>query len=145
MRHETRTVNAPLSVGRTVRRLLLSVNKHQQVHQKRAADIEPATRHHLASPELRRGLWHVTYPDRRLCFSARSLLLPGSTRSEPLTWSQHPDDITLRARAEEGAWACDLPRPQALLLGQISASHPAHRLVSVPPRLASQLTPAASS
>ncbi|CAB1433790.1 unnamed protein product [Pleuronectes platessa] len=52
------------------------------------------------------------------------------TRSEPLTWSQQPDDITQRARAEEGAWAPDLPRPQALLLGQISASHPAHRLIS---------------
>ncbi|CAB1433805.1 unnamed protein product [Pleuronectes platessa] len=68
-----------------------------------------------------------------------------SSRSELLTWSQHPDDITQRARAEEGAWARDLPRQQALLLGQISASHPTHRLVSVPPRLASQLTPAASS
>ncbi|CAB1456742.1 unnamed protein product [Pleuronectes platessa] len=81
-------------------------------------------------PELRRELWHVTYPDRRLCFSARSLLLPESSRSELLTWSQHPDDITQRARAEEGAWARDLPRPQALLLGQISASHSAHRLIS---------------
>ncbi|CAB1453532.1 unnamed protein product [Pleuronectes platessa] len=50
--------------------------------------------------------------------------------SEPLTWSQQPDDITQRARAEEGALARDLPRPKAVLLGQISASHPAHRLIS---------------
>ncbi|CAB1436096.1 unnamed protein product [Pleuronectes platessa] len=54
-------------------------------------------------PELRRGLWHVTYPDRRLCFSARSPLLPG--------------------------WAATC-NTAALLLGQISASHPAHRLIS---------------
>ncbi|CAB1457055.1 unnamed protein product [Pleuronectes platessa] len=34
--------------------------------------------------------------------------------SEPLTWSQQPADITQRARAEEGAVARNLPRPQAL-------------------------------
>ncbi|CAB1441304.1 unnamed protein product [Pleuronectes platessa] len=39
---------------------------------------EASRRHRSSSPtspnepELRRGLWHVTYPDRRLCFSARS-------------------------------------------------------------------------
>ncbi|CAB1442936.1 unnamed protein product [Pleuronectes platessa] len=56
-----------------------------------------------------------------------SLMLPGS---EPLKWSQQPEDITKRARAEEGAVARNLPRPPALLLGQTSASQPAPRLIS---------------
>ncbi|CAB1436350.1 unnamed protein product, partial [Pleuronectes platessa] len=63
-----------ISVGRSVRRLLLTLNKQRQVHQRRAADMEP----------------------------------------QP--------NITQRARAEEGAWARDLPRLQALLLDQISAA-----------------------
>ncbi|CAB1416188.1 unnamed protein product [Pleuronectes platessa] len=65
---------------------------------------------------------------------------------EPAAGGQHqasPRTVTGTPRAEEGAVARNLPRSPALLLRQTSASHPAPRLVSFPPRLASQLTPAA--
>ncbi|CAB1437775.1 unnamed protein product [Pleuronectes platessa] len=81
-------------------------SKHRPVHQKRAADMEPAARgHHPASPS----------------------------------------SLTGTPRAEEGAVARNLPRPPALLLGKTSASHPTPLLVGVTSRLASQLTPAATS
>ncbi|CAB1426153.1 unnamed protein product [Pleuronectes platessa] len=51
-------------------------------------------------PELRRGLWLVTYPDRRLCFSARPPPL------SPLSgWlaSQQASFPASQPRAEEGA------------------------------------------
>ncbi|CAB1436183.1 unnamed protein product [Pleuronectes platessa] len=72
------------------------------------ARVQPATEQPSARCRHRRALIAISQA------AAANRKQTPTNISEPLTWSQQPADIAQRARAEEGAWAHDLPRPQAL-------------------------------